>query len=309
VGRPLRGLPMHRVLATDPLARGRDDWRIAPSVDDVPPRVWDQLAVADFTHDTTLGSRRTGETHEPRCDLRGNRLRPEIRSATEPDVRSCSGYLTGALHLWGSPRSSLAAGASSNVSIRSEPSTAGRAPARVRAFRSEDLCAQARNRGVRSCLLAPCSKVQPARGPDRTRRTVRPRATSLGPNGLQLDDPLTKRGWPPLIEVSGYGWGTNETRIGEADFRALLPSRIRCRAPRFRRHTTRCSLGLPPLQGFHPRCRGAIFMVPTLTSSVTSLARRPSPSLPHRASVNEVGLTLSSLPPLLRFPTLSHLPP
>jgi hypothetical protein len=97
VGRPFRGLPVHRVLATDPLARSRDDWKVAPSASDAPPRVRGQMAVADFTRDTTQGPYRTGR-HASRAAISaavgsGRRYDPQRNLTSDPGT----GYRSEAL--------------------------------------------------------------------------------------------------------------------------------------------------------------------------------------------------------------------
>ena len=72
------------------------------------------------------------------------------------------------------------------------------------------------------------------------------------------------------------------SKLGKLDFRASLPSRIRTLVPTVRRHQGRCSLGLPPLQGFLPRRREIVFTSSPFSSFATCPTRRPCASLLHK---------------------------
>jgi hypothetical protein len=100
--------------------------------------------------------------------------------------------------------------------------------------------------------------------------------------------------------------GDTGDEMGKPDFRALFHSRVRAPTPWFRRRVGRCSPGLPPLQGVpSPSLEGA-FTSSSLTSLAAAPARRSWLWLLLRAFDCGIGLSLSRLPPLLRFPTLSE---
>jgi hypothetical protein len=72
------------------------------------------------------------------------------------------------------------------------------------------------------------------------------------------------------------------SKLGKLDFRASLPSRIRTLVSTVRRHQGRCSLGLPPLQGFPPQRRETVFTSSPFTSLATCPTRRSCALLPHK---------------------------
>lgn len=72
-------------------------------------------------------------------------------------------------------------------------------------------------------------------------------------------------------------------KLGKPDYKALLSSRIRTLAPWVRRRSGRCSLGLPPPQGFLPRGRENALTVSTLSGFTTPLIRRSWTPPPLRA--------------------------
>jgi len=74
---------------------------------------------------------------------------------------------------------------------------------------------------------------------------------------------------------AGCSQGDTASELGKLDYRALLPSRIRSLAQPVRMRAGRCSLGLPPLQGFLPRGREPAFTGSPLTGFADAQARRP----------------------------------
>jgi hypothetical protein len=69
--------------------------------------------------------------------------------------------------------------------------------------------------------------------------------------------------------------GDTASELGKFDFKALLPSRIRTPHAAVRLRGSRCSLGLPPLQGFLSRGRESAFTGSPLPDFTDALARRP----------------------------------
>jgi hypothetical protein len=186
---------LHRVLATDSLARSHDDWKVAPSASDAPSRVRGQVADADSTTDTTQRAVTNRNTYEPRCDVRGNRWRPKIRSATKPDVRCCFGESVGSARSL-EPASRMPTCWSKLLLLGM---TASRAPQaeHPRACERFDPKISTPGPGTVPSAAAfwpPCSKVSPARRLDRTHRTARPRTNRTQPEWASACLPVDETG-------------------------------------------------------------------------------------------------------------------
>jgi hypothetical protein len=133
-----------------------------------------------------------------------------------------------------------------------------------------------------------------APGTKRTAARGKPRATMRDPaitvadsrrNRSQSPDPSRRRRYTGTVSHSeeretACSRRDAASKLGKLDFRASLPSRIRTLVPTVRRHQGRCSLGLPPLQGFLPQCRGPAFTGPPFTGFATCPTRGPCASLP-----------------------------
>jgi len=107
--------------------------------------------------------------------------------------------------------------------------------------------------------------------------------------------------------------GDTASELGKFDFRALLPSRIRTPHAAVRLRGSRCSLGLPPLQGFLSRGRESAFTGSPLSDFTDALARRPCCQLSLRGHQppdwlvsfeTASPLEVSHLVARTRFPTL-----
>jgi hypothetical protein len=124
-----------------------------------------------------------------------------------------------------------------------------------------------------------------------TRRCDTRRRLSWTPEGVRVHRPVLHEGGSdvhrktdPSSEDEGTSCSQRDAagELGKLDFRALLPSRIRTPVAPVRHDEGRCSLGLPPLQGFPPQNRATAFTGAPLTGFAAAPARRPYWRLPHR---------------------------